>query len=304
MKMGNVFRYSFIALAAIAIVLGVLTAVMAGLVGILNEDLYGRLTETQDVGPINLTASTSRGPLPKVRLVLHRVLPDENAVEASIVVSLDRSLFESYLKDGEKTVTAYVRDATTIQPIGLASLVTVDSPPKEPGLSEIAVESERFRLPVMASMMGYPYDDIRLEQIVYLSGSRGFDYPFDMEVQKALPGRLLRVSIDSGRVSVVLRRSFIEKTFVILSGVIFLSVCVLVAFKLFSSTTSLSGIDEILAVAGFLLATAEFRSLLDIPRTVGIGVFELAVFGIPLLLLAVGLIMSTLRSDKQPRTQA
>ena len=74
------------------ILYGVLPAELFGIVAlafvlvitILNADLYGRLTETTSAG----SAFSARAGDPTIRLILHRVVTDENAVEASLILRL------------------------------------------------------------------------------------------------------------------------------------------------------------------------------------------------------------------------
>lgn len=294
MKIANIKAFLLKGIAIPVLIIGATFIVMILGVAVLNADLYERLTETENLGQ-PFASKVSQDNLPALRLVIHRLLPDENAVEASLIATVTGSYLDS-LKKMEKTkLTCTIHDASTFQPFALSTAVVIEPKLGQPRLSEISIESERFRLPALPSVNGFPFDDVHVEAIMDVFDTDGYELPHTIEVQKALPGRILQASLQSGRVSIVLARSWIAKALVLASSVIFIVVCLLVAGHLFSSKTSLRGIEEILAIAGFLVAVGGFRSVLNFPATAGTTALELAVIGLPLVAVALGFAASTFR---------
>lgn len=265
---------------------------------IVNNDMYGRLSEIKTLGHGPASPADPKS-LPTGRLVLHRIVSDENSIEASLILTIDRSLWESFLKEGETRLTLVVHDGSSFQPYALGGSVSLEAHPSEPGLAEISVQSDRFRLPTVPSVSGFPFDDIEIRALVFLRGSSGFVYPFDLEIQKALPGRLLGTSLDHGVAVITLSRSPTEKALVLTSSGVFLLICIVLAVKLFSTATTLKTLDHILALAGFLIAAGEFRNFLNIPTSSGTTSLEIAIIGVPLALLASLFAISTLRGMRK-----
>ena len=69
----------------------------------------------------------------------------------------------------------------------------------------------------------------------------------------------------------------------------------IIAAKLFVSSPPLSGLQEILAIAGYLVGAVGFRGLLGVSRTAGGSTLEVLTFGVPFLVLAIGLVASAVR---------
>src|SRR6266404_5426774 len=113
--MRNVLSYAaLIALVGCGVALiGVIS------IGALNSDLYGKLTETRRVRDVGRDS-------PSLMLVLHRVLSDENAVEASMVLELSDQESLNALRQGKLELTGIARDATAVLPFGLRNEVILD----------------------------------------------------------------------------------------------------------------------------------------------------------------------------------
>jgi hypothetical protein len=269
--------------------------VMALWFQLLNADLYGRLTETQRLG--NIFGATDDDPT--IRLVLHRLLSDENAVEASVILTLSSAKREDFKKQGNTRLRARVYDAS-FQPFGMGGFITLDlvSPEDipDPGLNVISQQSNRFMLPLSPSLEGFPFDDRGVRVFTELRGTRSVVYAHLVEVEKMIPGRLLRASLNNGAVNATLTRTSTEKFLTITGAMVFLIVTLVIAWKLFMSTRALTGLEEVLAMAGYIVGAAGFRDLLGISRAAGGSTFEVVTLGVPLMALAVGLVMSTLRA--------
>ncbi|MBV6505259.1 MAG: hypothetical protein ILNGONEN_00817 [Syntrophorhabdaceae bacterium] len=266
---------------------------------VMNADLYGRLTETQTASGVgNPNASSNEAPT--VRLVLHKLPADENAVEASLLLEVPGGTLTKLIREGKARVTAYIRDGSNFQPYAIQYAVTLDSTTvyTETGVYPLAVQSERFLLPAFPNLGGFPFDDLVVRPIIHVWRDEYYTRQFRFEVQKALPGRLMHLS-DDNITMIRLTRSPTEKALVITSSVVFLFLSSILAYGLFTSPRGLTHLEELLAVGGYLIAAAGFRDLLGLSRTAGTSALEIAIIGVPLLTLAFGIAVSFIRGRLQ-----
>src|SRR5262245_12935556 len=68
-----------------AVIVALYVLVLLTYVAVANADLYGRLIETETASGVGTSSADSQR-MPTVRLVLHRLLEGENAVEASAII--------------------------------------------------------------------------------------------------------------------------------------------------------------------------------------------------------------------------
>lgn len=181
-----------------------------------------------------------------------------------------------------------VRDGSSYQPFGIQSDVTLDnvSANIEGGVAVAAVQSKRFFLPALPSIGGFPFDDLYIRPIVDVSRNGNYTPHFRLDVQKALPGRILEVTGDNIP-EIRLTRSPTEKAIVITSSLIFLFLSGILAYSLLAMGQGLSILQDLLAVGGYLVAAAGFREILGVSRSSGATALEVVVIGIPLLLLMI-----------------
>jgi hypothetical protein len=266
----------------------ILIASLWGFITVTNSDLYGRLTETVSI------AENSYPNRPTVRLVLHKLLTDENAFESSLILYQDQN--ETLNKNRRIVLSATLRDGYLNNPYGIKSIVTLDSTSldTEPGSFPIASESDRFFLPFSPSINGYPFDDIEVHPLIYLYSNDQPVLDFNFEVQKAFPGRLIKLT-DKGQLIFTLTRTPTEKALVIVSSIIFILITSMIVYSLFSSKKTLSTLEELVTLASYLIAVVGFREILGLSRYAGMTALEIAVIGIPLLSLFIGLIVSYFR---------
>lgn len=295
----KVIRFAFAAAAAAVLTLAAFVLASLLIVGILNNELYGRISETEHVPTFN-GASPS---VPTIRVVLHRVLPEENGVESSIIVVVaNDGEFAVPIRDGKCTLTAEVHDGTTLAPVALGRETVFDRNAFKVGWAMAAVESEIFNLPADSSVGTYPFDDIRLRPMLWLRCHEGGFELFNLEVQKAFAGRELHVSGKNGTADITLSRTAVEKAYILTTACIVFVLSVAIAVALLVASSGLTIIQELIAVASYILAAAGARELLGLPRLQGTSVLEIFVVGVPLLLLAVGAIMSIVRTLRRVRT--
>jgi len=283
--------------AILLLLLAVSGAILAFVVGVsvLNADLYGRLRETQSIG-------FSDPQQPSVLLVVHRLLPEENAVEASIILAVQRGTpVADSVEAGKFKLRVSVYDASGFLPFTPLSVATLDSSGWRMNTGTQAVTSPRFAIPVSPSINGFPFDDLRLETGIVVESADGLALRYNASVQRAVPGRLLHASGTWMQPVVVLTRSPTEKALVLASSAVFLLLSAILAIHLVKRTERTTALEEVLALAGFLLATAGFRDLVGVSRASGTSALEVLVFGVPLLLVTGGMLYSMLRKERASR---
>jgi hypothetical protein len=298
MKSFQNWRFRRLALV-IAFIVGGEVLAMLGFLVVMNADFYGRLIQTGTARGVGDPRSSE---VPVARLVLHRLLPDEDAVEASLQLFADSGEVADAIRAGKTRVTAVVRDGSSYQPFGIRHEVTLDASTAktEAGALSVGVESERFTLPVLPSVSGYPFDALQIHPFISVAQNGMSTDRFRLEIQKAIPGRLMQLSDDKG-VEIRLTRSPSEKAIVVTGSVVFLLLSGLLVFSLFHSERGLTTLEELVAVGGYLLAAAGFREILGVSRAAGTSALEVAVIGVPLLALTVGVAFSFVRGRHQLR---
>ena len=284
-----------------ALIVGGYALALAAFVTVMNADLYGRLIETHVAKGVGNPNDSPRE-IPIVRLVIHKFLSDENAVEVSLIVNVDGGALADRIRAGEVRLTAAAHDASSYQFFALRSRVTLDSVTADvqPGVFPVATQSLRFFLPALPSVWGFPFDDLTVRPIIDVFVNGSYTNNFRLEIQKALRGRLMKLS-DDNIVTIRLTRTPTEKTLVIVGSAVFLFLSGILAFSLFAARPGLTTLGELLAVGGYLLAAAGFRELLGVSRAAGTSALEVATIGLPLLLLASAVAVSFIRGRIQLR---
>lgn len=282
-------RITFIYIAIIiAFIFG-----MYVLVNTMNADLYGRLIANKSIKIFNSIEKEDRT-LPTITLILHRYLNDESSVEASIFISIyNNKLYlpsQYFYNDSILKVDIKVSDGYYIPYANSNSFQFTNNIKHNKNIS-IGFETNRFHLPVSHSLYGFPYDNIEIWPFidVYINGNY---CKFFFQVQKRIPGRLLSSTDRNDNNSVVLKRTPTEKCFVMISSVVFLALTVILTYSLLKTKIGLTKIEEVVAVAGYILATAGFRDLLGITRINGTCTLEIIVILVPLLSVLGGLVYS------------
>lgn len=119
-------------------------------------------------------------------------------------------------------------------------------------------------LPSYPSLGTYPFDDIRLRPMVWVRSSRDGLLRARLEIEKAVPGRLLSVTQDSGAAVVTLTRAWTEKAFVLAASPVFVLISLAVTVGVFFARATASSLEQLIALASYLLAAAGFRELLGV----------------------------------------
>jgi hypothetical protein len=158
------------------------------------------------------------------------------------------------------------------------------------------LETERFLIPIAPSLNGFPFDDIQIRPMIDLYVN-GVYSKLNFAIQKRIPGRIFSFSKNDKEV-VSLTRTSTEKYLVMIGSVIFLLLTVILTYGLVTAKKGLSTVEELIAVAGYILATAGFKEIVGISRNNGTSALEIVVILIPLLSLFLGLIYSLYKAKK------
>jgi hypothetical protein len=277
------------ALSAFLLAVCVLVAVLFVVATVVNNDLYGRMTESHELP--RATSNSRSGPdIPTLTLRIHRLLADENVAEVSLVGTIRRSTYDAPIPP----FVASVHDGSSLQPFALRTSVDLEAGNATP--FEVAASSPRFLLPTVHSVAGFPWDEIMLEPAVIVRPVDGLSPAFVLQIQKATPGRLLHVEGSPSRPSIRLVRPTTEIVFVVGSALVFLVLSLLLALTLLGKPDGLKALDELLAVAGYIVAAAGFREILGLSRISGVCVLEVVTLGLPLLILSIAVAASYFRS--------
>ena len=256
------------------------------IIGLLEFDFYGRYTERKLLKKGDKTS-------PSILIVLHRLVPDENGVDASMILLVSDAATMKAIKTGATGLAATVTDGSHSDP-ALRERITLDREVVTRS-GEFVVESKHFLLPTEPSLGLYPYDVVSARPTVTLVRLEdGAPLGFSLHAQKALPSRVL----DIEGASIMLRRPRIQKYFILIMGVIFWCLAAVVAYELFSASGGLTSFQETLAVAGFLVTIVGFRDLLGFSRLPATGASEVLVIGVPILLVTTGIVMSQIRKRR------
>ena len=283
-----------------ALIVGFIFLGLFASVGILNSDLYGRLTETISFGTNN-TPENQSDSFPTLTLIIHKHLSDENSIEASLILNYQRQNVFSNYKSEKLDFAVRIVDGYNYNPSGFNKLFAFsDSANRNThGYFFSGYETDRFLLPIAPSLNGFPFDNIKIKPLVDLYVNEKYSY-FNFKVQKRLPGRILSFDKRDKEV-IILTRTPTEKYLVIISSTLFLLLTIILTYSLFKHKTGLNTVEELIAVAGYILATAGFRDIIGINRNYGTSALEIIVILIPLLSVTIGLIFSFWRGVKTQR---
>lgn len=266
-------------------------------VNVLNSDLYGRLIETE---PFHLgnTEKEQIKSLPTITLVLHKYFGEENSIEASLAINYDRQdVFQRFKTDTLQLMIRLI-DGNAYTPIGVAnSFNFTDSIKRNTyGYLFSGFETDRFFIPIAPSLKGFPFDDIKIRPMIDLYVN-GMYSKLNFAIQKRIPGRILSVS-EKDKEVVLLTRTSTEKYLVMISSVIFLLLTLILTYGLVTTKKGLNTVEELVAVAGYILATAGFKEIVGISRSNGTSALEIVVILIPLLSVFLGLIYSLYKAKR------
>jgi hypothetical protein len=280
-------------LALTALILCAVFVAMAVFASLVNADLLARNSQEK------LLFADKDGPvLADVRVVIHKLLADENAVEVSFVVSALRTDLPASLRYSDGCLTLLFGERSLPDRPTRKMLVSCRETASGFEASNVVLtESERINLHAFPSVAGYPFDKWTFLPRAQLYISPGEFARAQYRVQRDIPGKLLAISGDKYNWEISLERPPLEKILVLACGLAFVSLTTLVTLRLFASD-ALTGLQEVIAVAGYLVAAAGFRDLLGVSRAYGVSAFEIMVVGTPIVALSLGIATSMLRGNR------
>jgi|GEM_PF-1856094 len=272
---------------------------------LIRSDLDAKRTQTQPFVPLLKAGRES----PTVLLFLHRIPPDQNVVEASVMLIVSDLRSINDIRAGKLHLAVEIRDGLEFKPY-LRNGVTL--PPEAPESNKysffadknvMAAESTRFFIPFQATAWSYPLDKIWVKPIITINRQETGSHPvFSLHVQKALPGRVLTIDNERGNPTITLSRPWIQAALVFFASVVFLFLARSIAFEL--RVDAPRGLTEILAIAGFLVATAGFRDILGFSRLPTTCWLEIFVIILPMGAVSIRLLISLSRRQGQPTAKA
>jgi hypothetical protein len=269
------------------------------LLNILNADFYARLIETKELKTTYFGKAKS-DEYPTLILVMHRHLQEENTIECSIILHYKKQNIFTKEKEGLYFILK-VRDGSLYNPYGLSKEFSFSDTDRLNNV-DCAFETERFYLPISVSVKGFPFDNISIRPMISLNlNDMTFVSDYNYQIQKRIAGRIFEKNQDEREVrdgKIELTRTDTEKNFVIISSLIFFLLTAILSYGLFVKKKGLSSVDEIIIVAGYILATAGFREILGLNRSNGISALEVGVILLSLLMIFIALISSLYKGYK------
>jgi hypothetical protein len=265
-----------------------LVAVVA--VSIWNADFHTRSPQSVVLGA---EKGSDRSDL-KVKLLVHRLLVEENTVEVSLLVQGRYGSLPKEVVQETPCLTLEYFDGSEPDTVPQTLDITCkrfEVPGKSFG-DVMSAETPRFALSALPSVGAYPFDDWVFTPVVSLLARANWGAPAVYSVERRLPGKDLQVTGQDNNWQIHLRRPFTERALVLTVGIAFLVLTLVVAARLFARDGSSSGTQDLLALAGFVIAIASLRDMLGVSRTTGVSIWEIGVIGIPMLALCVGMIYS------------
>ncbi len=239
-----------------------------------------------------------------VKLVVHRLLVEENAVEVSLVVQANYEKLPKSVKDENPCLTLLYQDGMDSNSASNKFDIACKKI-QVPGVADdrISAETPLFKLTAWPSVDAYPFDDWEFFPVVELLGHAYVTPPAIYSAVRMIPGKELTVFGNSYNWRIHLERPFAEKALVLTVGGAFLLLSLLIAWRLFSVDPALSGVQELLTLAGFVVAIAGLRDLLGVSRVAGVSIWEVVVIGFPMTALCLGMAYSTLVRMRKTNTK-
>lgn len=231
-------------------------------------------------------------------LILHKIELEENAIEASVLVTA-RGITPKRSSEGDPSCfqLSIIDRSSPEQQIFAARSYKILCDETAYARS-IEYETPRFLIPVYQSVALYPFDDLSIIPQVQLRSEDldSNDYnSVNYRVIKTFPGKVLTWNGDPLNWEFHLTRSINEKVLVVLAASLFLGLTLLVSWQMAQPRSGPSGTQDMVAVAGYIIAAAGFRDILGVTKTIGTSVFELAVFVLPLIVLTISIFIGHAR---------
>lgn len=220
-------------------------------------------------------------------LILHRLIPEENAAEASLAIRVFPGPILDSIRAGTFKARVTVWNRSSEYPIYTLESLRVDTAASASW--ELSMGSERFSLPLHSSVTDFPWD--------YYVGFIGIRVqrdevgliPARFSIAKGFPG--WRVVSEGNPMNLTLRfeRPLVQRLIVLLSLVVFVLLSLWVVFSILQGPKELSAISGSTALAGFVLAAAGYREIVGLSSLPSVSWLDLIVLGVPLIALLIGI---------------
>jgi hypothetical protein len=234
---------------------------------------------------IDLATDPGDNPI-HVMLIVHKLLPEENAAEVSIVVNAQGDAMLHLDPTSAACFSLIVDDRSPDRAF----------PPRtyrfdcKAGAGEnfVTRESPRFLLPAWQSVSMFPFDDVQIWPIVRLVAQTDWP-PARYSATKAFPGRVISNTGNELNWAIHFARSPNQKIAILAGAALFVLLTIFVSARILFGREPLSALQDLIAVASYVVAAVGFRELLGLNKSIGTSAFEIAFFILPLAMMAISM---------------
>ncbi len=264
--------------AALLILVGLWSILLAIWLPLANSDVTARSRQAVwAAGTVGKQGVT-------LALVLHRIAPEQNGVEASLQLWIDDPEVTHGIAQGE-TVRATLTESSGTLPLPL--VVSLNSDDAQRVKRGYLAETARFILPTFSLLADYPFDAHAAKVDLRVSTSGGMLQPARYLVQKDFPGRELSLASDRPQdLYVLLERPLVERVLILTSALVFLLLLGVAVFQLNAPGKEARAISSVASVAATVISIAGIRDIVGLDDLPSTSWLELLVVGGPLLILA------------------
>jgi hypothetical protein len=289
-KLAHPIRLFAVGLAILMGVLAVGSVLSALAIEMMNAEYFTRTRDLITLKP-SRDVSESVGDYPLV-LRLRLVEFDESTgrLDVQLFAYTRDNDYRQQLETGRKRIFVSITDGmstNSITNLERARLMFVAD--TIPNVSYFVSQSNTLEMkPIFLSDVSiFPFDTYRARLLIWVISPDGLPPPFALEVEKSYFVRTLSVEGTPNEVEIAASRPILDKVVVVGSAGLFLLICVLVSVSLMIERRHLTGLEESLALAGFLLAAIGFREFAGFTELKSRSFLDVVVFLVPLAALFV-----------------
>lgn len=251
-------------------------------------------------GRENIELATEKSSNSTITIYVHELHTETNSASVSVVVEQDPPNSES-VKEG-KCGHLEIMDRAQSEGKGTRWIKLPCHLSRR--AAHLSFETDTFNVQVIAGNSGYPSDTYDL--MMFVDAFDGDDLPVksNLKIVKLSASRVMRVSHPGLNWQVSFVRPLTDRVYICASAVLFVLLTVGVSVLMWRAPIDTAG-EVMLAVASYLIAAAGFRSMLGFDKVANTTSFEIAVFGLPMLLLGFSVLwvmMKMLLSSRTAKT--
>jgi hypothetical protein len=267
------------AAAALSVAGGLLVLVVAIVVTLMNDEYRAGVVER-----VTLDAFYPRpgGQAPvTLRVTLHEFDEPGGRVRASLFAYTRDPAWQSRLQHDSLHLYAMVSDGMETGGVGdLVRHRLVFAPDTIPNSAFGEAKSQvlEFSPTFSRDVAIFPLDTYRVRLLVMLTTREEHTPAFEVEVQKSYVGRTFSVDGTSTEVMVAADRLLLDRIVVISASILFLALCGVIGRSLWMERDRLSGFNESIALAGFLLSAMGFREFAGFDQLPSRSVLDVLLF--------------------------